>query len=69
MHTFCNCKDFINLQAQGRELFIEDSTYGWILSWIELTEEKGYTQVHRYGIPIKFCPMCGKLLKEPITKG
>lgn len=41
-----------------------DSAYGWILNWIELTDEEGYTQVHRYGTAIKFCPMCGKLIES-----
>lgn len=64
MQTFCDCEDFKNLQKQDRKIFVEDPTYGWVLSWIELTEETGYTQVHRYGVPILFCPLCGKKLKE-----
>jgi len=64
VHIFCDCKDFTKLLDQGRKIFVEDPTYGTVLSWMELTEEKGYTQVHRYGIPISFCPMCGKLLKK-----
>lgn len=62
MTKYCGCKDSIRLQEQNRDIFIEDPTYGLILSWVELTEEKGYTQVHKYGIPISFCPMCGKKL-------
>lgn len=62
MTKYCGCEDSIRLQEQNRDIFIEDPTYGLILSWIELTEEKGYTQVHKYGIPISFCPMCGKKL-------
>lgn len=59
---FCNCEASVILQEQSRSIFVEDPKYGLILSWMELTEEKGYTQVHRYGIPIAFCPMCGKKL-------
>lgn len=64
VHTLCDCKDFIKLLDQDRKMFIEDPIYGVVLLWTELTEEKGYTQVHRYGIPISFCPMCGKLLNK-----
>ena len=48
----CNWKKYKNLIQ-------EDPTYGWVLSWIELTEEEGYTKVHRFGLPIKYCPICG----------
>ena len=64
MTTHCNCNEFTNLRKQHKDVFVKDPTYGWVLSWIELTEEKGYTQVNRYGIPIVYCMMCGKLLKK-----
>lgn len=64
MSAFCDCDGFVSLLKQGRSVFVEDPTYGVVLLWIELTEEKGYTQVNRYGIPISFCPMCGKLLNK-----
>jgi len=60
--TFCDCEDAQMLDRNNRELFKTQDPYGWILSWIELTQEQGYTQVHRYGVKIKFCPMCGKKL-------
>lgn len=59
---FCDCKEWKELSLQNKSIFQLDSVYGWVLHWIELTEEKGYTQAHRYGVPIKFCPMCGKKL-------
>ena len=64
MHSFCDCEDFIKLLKQDRDVFVDDHIYGLVLLWLELTEEKGYTQVHRYGIPVSFCPMCGKRLKK-----
>ena len=64
MTEFCECEEFIDLQTR---VFIKDPIYGWILSWVELTEETGYTQVHRYGRPITFCPICGKLLNKNYT--
>jgi hypothetical protein len=57
---FCDCEDAQMLDRNNRELFKIQDPYGWVLSWIELTQEKGYTQVHRYGIKINYCPMCGK---------
>jgi hypothetical protein len=64
MEKFCNCTDWEDLKKNNTNIFQWDPAYGWVLHWIELTEETGYTQVHRYGIPIKFCPMCGKKLKN-----
>lgn len=68
MEEFCVCKDGINLKKNQNILFRWDSVYGWVLNWIEITEESGYSQVHRYGISIKYCPMCGKELKNIIRK-
>jgi hypothetical protein len=63
MKDFCNCSAWKDLREKGATIIKWDPTYGWVLNWIELTEEKGYTQVHRYGITIEFCPMCGRSLK------
>jgi hypothetical protein len=63
MKNFCNCKDWKNL-TESYDLFEWEPPYGWVIKWIKLTEEKGYNQVHRYGIPIVYCPMCGKKLKD-----
>ena len=59
MKELCNCKDWKELKRNNSSIFQWDSTYGWVLSWVELTDEKGFTQVHRYGVSINFCPMCG----------
>lgn len=59
MEDFCDCPGWKDLQKSNKTIIKWDETYKWVLNWIELTEEKGYTQVHRYGISIKFCPMCG----------
>jgi len=60
---FCSCDDWKRLKKNHLDLFRWNPPYGWILNWIELTEEPGYTQAHRYGIAISYCPMCGKKLK------
>jgi len=65
MTDFCGCKDWDNLKNNNSHVFQWDPVYGWVLYWVELTSEEGYTQIHRYGVPIKFCPMCGKKLKLP----
>jgi hypothetical protein len=62
MPDFCTCDEWKNLKGNYPELFKWISPYGWIIEWKSLTDEKGYTQVHRYGIAISFCPMCGKKL-------
>lgn len=62
MEDLCVCESW--KVVKNRELFKKHPTYGWIISWIELTEEKGYTQRHNYGISISFCPMCGGKLKD-----
>lgn len=60
----CNCEDWKILKHNNSDIFKWDPAYGWILHWIELTEEPGFTQVHKYGMPIKFCPLCGSNLKN-----
>ena len=62
MNDFCTCQDWQALKNNNNNLFQIDPAYGWVLHWLELTEECLYTQVHRYGIPIRFCPFCGKKL-------
>jgi len=64
MPKFCNCSNWKDLKDNNSTVFQLDPTYGWVLCWIELTEEEGYSQVHRYGVPINFCPMCGATLKN-----
>lgn len=64
MSSFCSCKDWEDLRLNNSQIFKQDPIYGWVLHWIELSEERGYTQVHRYGVSINFCPMCGKQLKD-----
>lgn len=68
MNAFCTCEDWNLFYKGNHKIFIWDPAYGWVLNWVELTEDTGYTQVHRYGVPIRFCPMCGKELKK-LTKG
>lgn len=61
---FCSCSDWKFLKNNNHEVFKQDPTYGWVLQWVELTEEEGYTQVHRFGVEINYCPMCGKRLNK-----
>ena len=65
MSKYCDCKEWKNL-VEDYDLFSDESPYGWVIRWIQLTQEKGYSQVHRYGIPIKYCPICGQKLKSEI---
>jgi len=61
---FCDCSAWKELISKHHKTFTYDSSYGWLVCWIELLEEKGYTQVNRFGVPINFCPMCGKRLSS-----
>ena len=65
MKDFCDCESGKRLLENNSTIFKWDPVYGWVLNWIELTEERGYTQVNRYGMAVSFCPMCGKELKIP----
>lgn len=69
MRDFCECKDWKVLQRSNSELFKWNSPYGWVISWIELTNEKTHTQVHRYSISINYCPICGKELEKCEDEG
>ena len=62
MSDFCDCEDWECIKKNHNELFIKDDSYGWVLSWIEVTKEKGFSRMHKYGMKINFCPMCGKKL-------
>ncbi|RLD64792.1 MAG: hypothetical protein DRI84_08175 [Bacteroidetes bacterium] len=64
MSEFCTCTEFKNICEDHPTLFKLDDSYGWIVKWIELTQEDGYTKVHTYGISIKHCPLCGKELGD-----
>lgn len=64
MNDFCDCEEWKNLKENHGNLFIWAPEYGWVISWIELSEEKARTQVHKYGLGIQFCPMCGKKLEK-----
>lgn len=57
------CKGLEDLY-RDYSILSRDPTYGWVLSWIELTEEEGYTQIHKFGVSLKYCPMCGNPLKN-----
>ena len=61
MTELCGCEEWENI-VKSYELFEYKPPYGWVLSWTEVTKEKGYSQLHRYGISIRYCPMCGKPL-------
>ncbi len=69
MDDFCECEEWESLKKNHLELFTWSPPYGWVIKWSELTDEKGYTQVHRYGLAISFCPICGKKLKAKVDYG
>ena len=62
MEDFCSCKDWDSVKDNSPFLYNED--YGWLITWILLTDELNHKKIHRYGVSIKFCPMCGKKLKN-----
>jgi len=65
MNDFCTCEEWLNFKENYGELFKWIPEYGWVISWVELTDEQTHTQVHKYGLGIQFCPMCGNKLKSP----
>jgi len=65
MQKYCNCEDRKYFEKNS-EAFLYDERYGWLIHWVEPTQEEGYVQLHHYNIPISFCPMCGKELKKPV---
>lgn len=63
--SFCNCEDWKQLKEKNATVFQWHSSYGWIIVWKELDDKISHTQVHTYGVSIKYCPMCGKKLIDP----
>ena len=64
MNEFCDCENWRELKKDHEQLFVQDPSYGWVLSWIEVTEEKTHSQIHRFGVGISYCPLCGKKLGD-----
>lgn len=64
MNAICDCEDGAALNSAYPELFVKDAIYGWGIKWIVLTEDKGYTKIHRYALKIYHCPMCGKKIVD-----
>ena len=64
LKDFCSCRDWKELKTNNSDVFKWHlPVYGWIIAWKELTEENGYTQIHKYGVKIHYCPFCGKKLE------
>jgi hypothetical protein len=60
--VFCDCEDWLGIKDSNPSIFKWHETYGWVISWIELTEERSHHQIHNYGVSINFCPFCGNKL-------
>ena len=60
----CECDEFLSVGENHPTLFMDNDDYGWLIHWVELTKERGYTQIHNYGVVIQYCPFCGKKIGE-----
>ena len=58
--AFCDCEDGINIVRNYPSLFVKDPSYGWVLHWVEYSNDYSHVTPHNYGLSINFCPMCGK---------
>ena len=58
----CDCQDWQKVVHDHNELFQQHPSYGWIITWLELTNEGPHHQAHHYGIKIQHCPFCGSKL-------
>lgn len=66
MTNFCDCPDWKDISIKNPDLFRWDNDYGWVLSWIELDKRKNHSNIHRYGLSIHYCPLCGKELEKSL---
>ena len=63
---FCECDKWKYFVKNYNEVFSWKEEYNkWYILWVKISEEKGYSQVSRYAIPIHYCPCCGGELKNP----
>jgi len=60
----CSCQDWNKIVSDHKNLFQIRETYGWIISWIEISKEKNHHKVNKYGVAIQYCPFCGKKLRD-----
>ena len=62
---YCECEEWLYYIRNYYETFYWiDASKKWYVTWVHLSDQGGYTQVSRYAIPIKYCPLCGKKLKK-----
>lgn len=62
----CSCERWSFYVKNYNEVFYWDAEFKkWYVRWVHLADQGGYTQVSRYAIPIKFCPLCGGRLINP----
>lgn len=62
---FCECDRWQFYVTNYYETFYwHHKAKMWYVRWVSLDEQKGHTQVSRYAIPMKFCPLCGGKLKN-----
>jgi len=65
-YNFCTCEDGKDIIKKCPDIFKIHPSYGWVLFWIELVKEKGYTNVNKFALDIQYCPFCGKKLSQVI---
>ena len=68
MKIFCSCPDWADISSKNPDLFRWDDDYGWVLSWIEVDKRTTYSKIHRYGLSINYCPLCGNALEKSIKE-
>lgn len=62
----CKCETWQYYTKNYSETFYWNvDTDSWYVGWVHLSTQDGFTQVSRYAIPIKHCPLCGGRLQNP----
>lgn len=65
MEEFCNCEEWKKYVRCYNDVFHYNDDIGkWYILWTHLFEQDGCTQVSRYALPIRNCPLCGFRLKS-----
>lgn len=59
--SYC-CNDFYEF-VNNNEFVKEDAVYGTLLVFKDLIKKDNYYKIHRYGVQINYCPMCGSKLR------
>ena len=64
IQSSCSCFDALKSTLNlNEDVLVYDSDYGWYIILKDVEKIDNYIKINKYGLPIKFCPICGNLIQ------